>query len=146
MLVFHNLAALDWSATTWVVAFVSVLLGLGTAAVIQERRHGIRANAFQTAAAHYQRFLRQVIDTNPNLIFVKDWEGRYVLANVAAAQFYGTTVSTLIGKRDADFNPESDEVERFLRADREVMTSQRAAFIPEEALINRETGEVRWFQ
>src|SRR4051794_39162964 len=135
-----------WSPVTTEVGVAAFLLGIALATALQQCRYAARSAVLQAATAHYQHFLREVIDTNPNLIFVKDWEGRYVLANVAAAQFYGTTVSTLIGKRDADFNPDSDEVERFLRADREVMTSQRAAFIPEEALINRETGEVRWFQ
>src|SRR4051812_2738430 len=135
-----------WSAVTTEVGVAAFVLGLALATALQQRRYAARSAVLQAATAHYQHFLREVIDTNPNLIFVKDWEGRYVLANVAAAQFYGTTVSTLIGKRDADFNPESDEVERFLRADRDVMASQRAAFIPEEPLTNRETGEVRWFQ
>ena len=50
------------------------------------------------------RFLNQVIDTNPQLVFVKDWSGRYTLANQAVADIYGTTVEGLIGKTDADFN------------------------------------------
>ncbi len=146
MLAYHNLAALDWSATTWVVASLSILLGLGIGAFVQERRHAARANAFQTAAAHYQRFLRQVIDTNPNLIFVKDWEGKYVLANEAMAQFHGTTVETLIGKRDSDFGLKDGEVEQFLRADREVLSTQLATFIPEEQATCTRTGATRWFQ
>jgi GAF domain-containing protein len=32
-----------------------------------------------------QEFLRQVIDLNPNLIFVKDWDGRFTLVNRALA-------------------------------------------------------------
>ena len=146
MLAYHNLATLDWSATTWVVASLSILLGLGIGAFVQERRHAARANAFQTAAAHYQRFLRQVIDTNPNLIFVKDWEGKYVLANEAMAQFHGTTVETLIGKRDSDFGLKDGEVEKFLRADREVLSTQLATFIPEEQATCTRTGATRWFQ
>ena len=146
MLAFHNLAPLDGSATTWVAALLSLLLGLGIAAFIQERRHAARANAFQTAAAHYQRFLRQVIDTNPNLIFVKDWDGKYVLANEAMAQFHGTTVESLIGKRDSDFGLKDGEVEQFLRADREVLSTQLARFIPEEQATCTRTGAARWFQ
>ena len=146
MLAYQNLAAVDWSATTWVVASLSTLLGLGIAAFVQERRHAARATAFQTAAAHYQRFLRQVIDTNPNLIFVKDWEGKYVLANEAVAQFHGTTVETLIGKRDSDFGLKDGEVEKFLRADREVLSTQLATFIPEEQATCTRTGATRWFQ
>jgi two-component system, cell cycle sensor histidine kinase and response regulator CckA len=142
---FFNELTLHGSPLT-AVGVAAFLLGLALATALQQRRYASRSAVLQAATAHYQHFLRQVIDTNPNLIFVKDWEGRYVLANVAMAQLYGTTVNTLIGKRDADFSPTSEEVERYLRADREVMTSQRAAFIPEEALTNRDTGEVRWFQ
>jgi two-component system, cell cycle sensor histidine kinase and response regulator CckA len=137
---------LHWSAGTTVAGVAAFLLGLGLATALQRRQYAARSAVLQAATAHYQHFLRAVIDTNPNLIFVKDWEGCYLLANVALAQLYGTTVDSLIGKRDADFNPKSEEVERFLRADRDVMTSQRAVFIPEEPLTNRETGEVRWFQ
>jgi PAS domain S-box-containing protein len=100
----------------------------------------------EATTTHYQQFLRQVIDTTPHLIFVKDWEGRYVLANAAVAEFYGTTVESLLGKRDADFNPNALETEQFLRDDRQVMSSQQAAFIAEEQATCARTGATRWFQ
>jgi CHASE1-domain containing sensor protein len=61
---------------TLIVAVVSLLLGLAIATLVQERRWSARSAAFHSATAHYQHFLRKVIDTNPHLIFVKDWEGR----------------------------------------------------------------------
>src|SRR5256885_12268458 len=48
-----------------------------------------------------ERLLRQIIDANPSLIFVKDWNGRFVLVNQATAQVYGATVDSLVGKTDA---------------------------------------------
>jgi PAS domain S-box-containing protein len=122
------------------------ILGLALATSLLDRRYSAEAASLQAATTHYQKFLRQVIDTNPHLIFVKDWEGRYVLANEAVAELYGTKVENVLGKRDADFNPKADEVERFLRDDREVMSSQREAFIAEEPATNARTGETRWFQ
>ncbi|HEX5574526.1 MAG TPA: ATP-binding protein [Gemmatimonadales bacterium] len=122
------------------------MAGLTVVAVVFNRRYAAKAAALQAATTHYQRFLRQIIDTNPHAIFVKDWDGCYVLANAATAELYGTTVETLIGKRDADFNAKAEEIERLLRDDREVMTTQRAAFIPEEPVTSRKTGETRWFQ
>jgi len=77
---------------------------------------------------------------------VKDWEGRYVLANAAVAEMYGTNVESVLGKRDADFNPKQEEVEKYLRDDREVMTLQRPMHISEEPATNARTGETRWFQ
>ncbi len=58
----------------------------------------------EEALQQSQEFLRHVIDTNPNLIFVQDCEGRFTLANVATADLFGTDVENLIGKTDADFD------------------------------------------
>jgi PAS domain S-box-containing protein len=93
-----------------------------------------------------ERLLRQIIDANPSLIFVKDWDGRFVLVNQATAEIYGTTVASLVGKTDADFNPNKDEVAHFLRDDREVMSSARPKLVGEEPVTNPATGEKRWFQ
>ncbi len=94
----------------------------------------------------HERLLRQIIDANPSLIFVKDWDGRFVLVNQATAEIYGTSVESLIGKTDAHFNPNAEEVAHFLRDDREVMSSGHARFIGEEHVTNPVTRETRWFQ
>ena len=41
------------------------------------------------ALGQSERVLRQVLDTNPSMIFVKDPQGRYVLVNRAYALAYG---------------------------------------------------------
>jgi PAS domain S-box-containing protein len=90
-------------------------------------------------------FLRQVIDIDPNFLFVKDREGRFVLVNKALADAYGSTVDDVIGKTDADFNPNLEEVEHFRRDDLEVIDSLQEKFIPEEVITDA-TGNVRWLQ
>jgi two-component system sensor kinase FixL len=90
-------------------------------------------------------FLRQVIDIDPNFIFAKDREGRFTLVNRAVADAYGTTVESLIGKTDADFNPNSEEVKFFHRMDLEVMDTLQERFIAEEHLTDAQ-GKVRWLQ
>jgi two-component system cell cycle sensor histidine kinase/response regulator CckA len=141
----HGIGIL-WPGALAFAAEVSILAGLAVVAFVLNRRYASKAEALQAATTHYQRFLRQIIDTNPHAIFVKDRDGRYVLANAATAELYGTTVETLIGKRDVDFNAKTEEIKRFLRDDREVMTTQRAVFIPEETVTSPKTGEIRWFQ
>ena len=79
-----------------------------------------------------QEFLRKVLDANPSLVFVKDWEGRFTLANRAVAELYGTTPEGLTGHTDADFNSSREQVESFLQADREVMTTGKEKLIPAE--------------
>ena len=92
-----------------------------------------------------QNFLRQIIDTNPNLIFVKDLQERFVLANQAFAEIYGTTVEELIGKTEADFNPNLDEVAYCKSINQQVMTTLQPYTIPEQMIITA-TGETRYFQ
>ncbi|HYJ45845.1 MAG TPA: PAS domain-containing protein, partial [Pyrinomonadaceae bacterium] len=95
--------------------------------------------------AGQRSFLRQVIDLNPNFIFAKDRQGRFTLVNRAIADAYGVPVEGLLGKRDADFNPNTEEVECFRRDDLEVMDTLKEKFIPEE-LVTDSRGQVRWLQ
>ncbi|HVN87253.1 MAG TPA: ATP-binding protein [Candidatus Binatia bacterium] len=90
-------------------------------------------------------FLRQVIDINPHLIFARDRDGRFTLVNRATAEVYGATVEELIGKRDDDFNPNREQVERFQRDDLAVMNSRRERLIAEE-LVADIGGRQRWLR
>lgn len=92
-----------------------------------------------------QEFLRQVIDSNPDLIFTKDREGRYTLVNQAMADAYGTTVENLVGKTDADFNSNPEEVEKFRQDDLAVLASGSEQFIPEERFTDS-AGNLHWMQ
>src|SRR6266550_2729913 len=93
-----------------------------------------------------EELLKQVIDADPSLVFVKDWDGKFTLVNKAVAHAYATSPEALLGKSDADFNPNQAEVAHYLRDDREVMSSLRPKLVPEEPVTNPQTGETRWFQ
>ncbi len=90
-------------------------------------------------------FLSQVIDMNPNFIFAKDRNGRFTLANQAVSENYGTTPEELIGKTDADFNPNQQEVDHFHKDDLEVIDSLHEKFIEEEPVTDAK-GIVRRMQ
>ncbi|MCX6049721.1 MAG: PAS domain S-box protein, partial [Chloroflexi bacterium] len=97
------------------------------------------------AALEEQRtFLRQVIDVSPSMIFVKDYDGRFVLVNPIVAQMYNTSVEALLGKSDANFNPSAQEVANFLAADRRVIASGEPIFVEEPVTSFR--GETHWLQ
>ena len=112
---------------------------LGTIQDITEHKHAEKKTQWS------ESFLRQVIDINPNLIFVKDREGRFTLANKAVADVYGTTVENLLAKTDADFNANLDEVEHFRRVDLSVMDTSQEHVISEEKITDA-AGQVRWLQ
>ncbi|AIE88025.1 PAS domain S-box protein [Fimbriimonas ginsengisoli] len=91
-----------------------------------------------------RQFLRNVIESIPSVVFVKDSEGRYVLGNAATARLYGTDVSTLEGRFDIDFRAAS-ETEEFLTVDRKVLeTSEDVG--PYEMRIEGADGKVHWFE
>jgi PAS domain S-box-containing protein len=112
---------------------------LGVATDITARRNAERALEEQ------RNYLRQILDVNPSLIFVKDLEGRFVLVNQAVADMFGVSVEQIIGKTDADFNPNADEVEFFRQMDMEVISSGEDLFIPEEVLTDSQ-GNRHWLQ
>lgn len=110
------------------------------AASEQERRF-----AREREIDRQRRFLRAVIDMNPHLIFAKDRAGRFTLVNRAVAEIYGTTVDELIGKTDADFNPNRDEVEFFRHVDQQVLATGNEHIIPEEKVTDAQ-GNVHWLR
>ena len=78
---------------------------------LQDARNRDERGAAQRDLKVQRDMLRLVIDTNPNLISVKDGPGRYILANRAVADLYGTTV-------DALDRPARGHVQRRLRRSR----------------------------
>ncbi len=96
------------------------------------------------ALARERVFLRKVIDTTPAMVFVKDWDGRFVLVNEALASCYGTSVEGVVGRTDADFNPDAEQVAHFLRDDREVMSARGEKNVVQEPVTCAD-GQTRWF-
>jgi two-component system cell cycle sensor histidine kinase/response regulator CckA len=80
--------------------------------------------------------LRQIIDLVPHMIFVKDWHGRFILANKAVAEAYGTTVEKLTGTRHSELHKNEAELERMLSDDQEVISEGVPKFIPEETFVD----------
>ncbi len=90
----------------------------------------------------HRAFLNQIIDTVPSPIFVKDREGRFVLANKAMAELYGASPAELVGKSGEFFNPNEDETSIFRAEDLDVLDSQKPIFIPQRVVTNHK-GEKR---
>ena len=94
-------------------------------------------------------FMREIIDSSPNLVFVKDIKGKYILANKAVAELYGTTVKEIEGKEDIYYVERGkvslEEIEDYLEADREVIINKKIKQIPEESVTDK-NGDVRYFQ
>ncbi|MCC7476930.1 PAS domain S-box protein [bacterium] len=81
-----------------------------------------------------EKELRQIIDLVPHFIFAKDAQGRYILVNQAVADAYGTSVDGLVGRTDADFNPDPGQVTHFCEDDLKVIATQQSLEIPREEI------------
>ncbi len=105
--------------------------------------------AAEDAMRNSEQLLRGVIDTTPACIFVKNAEGKYLLANKFMADLHETTPEKMLGKTDRDFlgKPLATEenINRFLKNDQEVITSGKSKLIPEEPFTKTD-GTTRWFQ
>ena len=98
----------------------------------------------QRAAANRDR-LRQIIDLLPQLVFAKDRDNEFILANKAVADAYGTTVEDVEGSTDADFVSSAAEAEQFRQDDIAVIDSGEPKHIPEEPLT-KANGETATLQ
>ncbi len=76
----------------------------------------------QRSLTRNQELLRDVVSGMPDPVVVKDVDGRYLLANQAAAQMMGHSVKEVIGRNDALLLP-ADEAAETIRGDTAVMAS-----------------------
>ncbi|MEM7028112.1 MAG: PAS domain S-box protein [Chloroflexota bacterium] len=99
----------------------------------------------EVALKQQEAFLKQVIDTVPHLIYVKDSAGRFTLINQAVADLYGTPIENILGKRDVDFDIIEDAMMRFLDQDKPVLERGEEMLIPEETVVDAK-GQTHWLQ
>ena len=99
----------------------------------------------EAEAADHRAFLRQVIDAVPNLIFVKDYDGRFLLGNRALAELFGTTADGVVGRTAVDLGATAAEAAGYLADDRAVIDGGRDVVVPEETVTDR-AGRVTVFQ
>ncbi len=96
-----------------------------------------------------EQLLRQVLDSTPADIFVKDREGRFLLVNSSTACSHGMTPEVMIGKMEMELEDYDEgrkcEIEKYLEDDRKVIQTKEPMFIPEE-LYTGPDGRTKWLQ
>jgi PAS domain S-box-containing protein len=109
------------------------------------QRQSIECARAQESLRESGELLRTVIDESPNIILMKDWNGRFLLGNKALAGLYGTTPDELVGKDDGAFNPNAEQVAFYLENVRAVMRTGQTQAVFEES-TDAATGEIHYFQ
>ncbi|GGE99831.1 PAS domain S-box protein [Hymenobacter cavernae] len=93
--------------------------------------------------AEQNHLFRQVIDTTPHLVYLKDEQGNYLLANRATADLYGLSTAEIIRTNPDQLPIAPEEAALHLQYDRQVITTGRE--IVGEDTFTRPDGEVMWF-
>ncbi|MFA6189860.1 MAG: EAL domain-containing protein [Sulfuricurvum sp.] len=96
----------------------------------------------KTQEAHLQKTkvkLASVISTIPDLVWVKDENGVYLLCNPAFERFFGASCDEIIGKTDYDFLAK-EQADFFRQKDKEAMAAG-VMCMNEEEIIFAKSGE-----
>lgn len=88
---------------------------------------------------------QSVFNSAPNLIFVKDLEGKYIMANEAASNFFGQTADEIIGKTDLDLGVPEEMATMYLETDKKVIENNKPEFFPGIAVEGKEERTF-WYQ
>lgn len=126
----------------WTVVAVP---GGEAAALVHARRLGAGEDEERARAlAEENDLLRTMIDAVPSMMFIKDWDGRFVVANKMLADAHGLTVEQVIRRSQGEIHQHDEETQRFLRADKEVIRTGKTLVIEETVTVA--SGEVRWLE
>jgi diguanylate cyclase (GGDEF)-like protein/PAS domain S-box-containing protein len=141
----------DWQASS-ITIVLSSTLALACALIILhkdeenlysefKRQNDMISHELEKSHTFYQ----QIIDIDPNLIYIRDKAGRYILVNQALANFYGVARFDLIGKTDEHFNFDADQVASIRRSDQQILYYQQEKILPEEVLTDA-YGKMHWLR
>ena len=90
-----------------------------------------------------RELLRTIIDNMPDYIYVKDAQGRFLIANSALAQLIGAKSSEdLLGKSDFDFFPK--ELATSFHADEQAVIGSGEPLVGQEEPSVDAQGKARW--
>ncbi len=85
-----------------------------------------------------RRFLQGIIDNSAALIYAKDLEGRYLLANRRWLDLLGFSAEQVIGRTAADLFP-AEQAAAFRAHDQQALTSLQAEASEEKVVVNGQT-------
>ena len=88
-------------------------------------------------------FIRLVLDTSPSMIYVKDGNGRFMLANQECASAFGKSVEELINSSTSDVHSVQQEVAYYNAIDQHVIRYSKEVRIQERFTLP--SGKVIWY-
>ena len=87
--------------------------------------------ATENELQYQQELVQQVIDTSPNLLYLKNKEGKFTLVNKAFANFIGLPANQLLGRSSVEFETSLDAAALSQEQDSLVLETQQPVEIKE---------------
>ena len=118
---------------------------IGVAEDITDRRTADEATqAVITRLGEQHHLMRQIINTLPHPVYLKDGQGNYLLANQATAQLFGLTPAELVRHPEATTLVSSTgDIARYLAQDQQVLATGQDVTLEES--YTHPDGQVSWF-
>lgn len=99
----------------WFYVFVTALM-----LYLLIQRYAREQKQAEEEIENYRKRLENIINSSNDIIFLKDKDFRYLVANKAHEKFFNVKVTDIIGKTDFDFMPK-DVAEESRRSDEETL-------------------------
>lgn len=90
-------------------------------------------------------YLRQIIDSLPNIVYVKGADGKYLLVNRAFSDLMNKDIKDLVGKTDKDLFGDTTLSKEYTDTDKNVLDNNSTYVNSEDKQIDQRSGETRWF-
>ncbi|MEG5032303.1 PAS domain S-box protein [Microcoleus sp. AT3-D2] len=126
----------DGSIREWVGAITDITDRKQAEEALREQQAALRE---QQAALRDRNFLlNSILESTPDIIVVKDLEGRYVALNSNVANFLGKSIEEIIGKDDLELMS-ADSAREIMAKDRQVMAAGITETFEDEISADDET-------
>ncbi len=78
------------------------------------------------------RFVKKILNSSPNLIYVLDDSGDTIFVNQATAEFNGKTIEELVSRNISEINPDKMQVENILKINRQIIETMKGTDYEEQ--------------
>jgi len=92
-----------------------------------------------------QQRLRQILDLVPHMIFLKDYDGKVLMANKACSDFYNIDTKQLVYKNIEELHDSKEELKRILLEDQSVINNKKRIELDNVTLTDS-SGEKRVYK
>lgn len=89
--------------------------------------------------------LCSILNSIPEIILAKDWDGNFIFANETIAKLYNTTPEKMLGLDDVAFTGNEEQTEFFRQNIQDIMQRFQPETVYEDSM-DAKTGEIRHFQ